>query len=248
MAGQRLNAQEYTDGDTTNFDTTIEIKNQQFETGDNNQNEPDTAFLAPFYREISPDSLLTLKQDKAFAYMKYIDSFFRHQQSLSKAVTGSETIVKPGFFDNIGLRGLYALVAIACLLWIAWKLIFSNASIFARNKKQAVEYVEMQTKEMPDAEEMLRIEKAINAGQFRVATRFMFLFTLKKMAEKQVILPAVQKTNYQYLNEIKNEHLKNEFSPLVLDYEFIWFGEFMPSTQQFEEIQNRYKMFWKNWV
>jgi len=70
------------------------------------------------------------------------------------------------------------------------------------------------------------IKDALKSGETRLAIRYHYLWLLKKMSEKEIIEWDVEKTNSDYLYEIKNAKLKDEFAYLSYLYNYIWYGEF----------------------
>ena len=77
------------------------------------------------------------------------------------------------------------------------------------------------------------ISKAIGNKQYRLAVRYHYLNSLRKLDEKHLIAYAFQKTNKDYLEEIKNEALKRQFSEISKLYEFIWYGSFEVTEPDF---------------
>jgi len=70
------------------------------------------------------------------------------------------------------------------------------------------------------------IKDALKSGENRLAIRYHYLWLLKKMSEKEIIEWDVEKTNSDYLYEIKNAKLKEDFAYLSYLYNYIWYGEF----------------------
>jgi len=70
------------------------------------------------------------------------------------------------------------------------------------------------------------IKEALKSGENRLAIRYHYLWLLKKMSEKEIIEWDVEKTNSDYLYEIKNAKLKEDFAYLSYLYNNIWYGEF----------------------
>jgi hypothetical protein len=57
------------------------------------------------------------------------------------------------------------------------------------------------------------------------------------MSEKQIIEWDAEKTNSDYVYEIKNEQFKNNFNYLSYLYNYIWYGEFDIDDVTFEKAK-----------
>ena len=60
------------------------------------------------------------------------------------------------------------------------------------------------------------------------------------MSEKQLIEWDVEKTNSDYLYEIKSAELKANFEYLSYLYNYIWYGEFNLSAAEFEKAKKAF--------
>ncbi len=80
------------------------------------------------------------------------------------------------------------------------------------------------------------IEDAANQKNFRLATRYMYLKSLKKLASRQIIEWHYDKTNSDYLNEITNLETRKIFKRISYIYDYVWYGEFAVDQEMY--IQN----------
>lgn len=90
------------------------------------------------------------------------------------------------------------------------------------------------------------LKSAISNNNNRLAIRYYYLIVLKKLAIKKHIEYHKDKTNSEYLFELKNKKIKSEFSYLSYIYSYVWYGEFPVSEQKFNAIENKYKSFINN--
>jgi len=70
------------------------------------------------------------------------------------------------------------------------------------------------------------IKTALKDTNYRLATRYMYLKSLKVLANKKTIEWHYEKTNSDYLNEIKDSKLKALFKRISYIYDYVWYGEF----------------------
>lgn len=90
------------------------------------------------------------------------------------------------------------------------------------------------------------LQQAIDNKNFRLAIRYYYLSTLKLLTNKNVINYHKDKTNSEYLFEIENENLRNDFSYLSYVYSYVWYGEFSVDEDNFKMAQNKYQSFFKS--
>ncbi len=84
------------------------------------------------------------------------------------------------------------------------------------------------------------ISETIKTGDKRLVIRYYYLWLLKKLSEKSIIDWNVEKTNSDYLYEIKSDKLKNDFSYTSYLYNYIWYGEFSLDETTFEEAKKSF--------
>ncbi len=80
------------------------------------------------------------------------------------------------------------------------------------------------------------IKEAINKNEFKQAIRLIYLFALKHLADQHMIQWQPGKTNHDYLEELKEEKIKNGFSSLSFYFEYAWYGDFTISKDLFSDI------------
>lgn len=81
------------------------------------------------------------------------------------------------------------------------------------------------------------IIKAIKQNNFRLAIRYYYLLCLKKLTENETIEWQPQKTNSDYLNEIRKDELKTHFRQITKIYDYVWYGEFTVDALKFETLK-----------
>ena len=87
------------------------------------------------------------------------------------------------------------------------------------------------------------IDIEINAGRFNVALRLLFLQTIQLLNEKKYILWKKNKTNFDYLRELRKTGFDRSFTKLMQYYNFGWFGDFEIKELEFSEIHSEFKTF-----
>lgn len=89
------------------------------------------------------------------------------------------------------------------------------------------------------------LQNALKAKNYRLATRYYYLALLQKMTQKEYIKYHKEKTNGDYLFELKDEQFRKDFSYASYIYNYVWYGEFPIDKTQFSMIQKKYEQFIK---
>jgi hypothetical protein len=205
----------------------------------------DTAIISQI-RMIPDDTLALIKRDKGFYYQKYLDSFLRSQKIKPQKKPREIDLSKFNGLFSV-LRYLFWIIGIGVLLFVLYKLFLSNQGLFRSNRNNIEATIDATEKEIsPDQYESM-IKKAAAEGNYRLATRYCFLQSLHKLNEKGYVVVGTEKTNYQYLNEIRNRSslVGNSFAALTLKYEYIWYGEYEITNSTYFLLEKDFREFYK---
>lgn len=77
-------------------------------------------------------------------------------------------------------------------------------------------------------------------NSYRLAIRYYYLWLLQKLQEQNHIKWHLEKTNSDYLREIKNHTIKQNFAYLSYIYNNIWYGEQQIDLQQYENAKKSF--------
>jgi hypothetical protein len=261
--GKAVHAQSY--NDTTIEEQKIVSDDNVYERG----KELDTSLY--FHEHKMPeDSIASWKRNRSFAYINYLDSLLKIKEQKAAAASGkkkggssspssnpsssSSTVVEqpPGAPSGSTVLSAgwlpYVLWTLAAgfVLFILYNL-FLKDTIFKRRQKAIAS-----TNEEPTAEEesitwesdfQRLIRVAATAGNYRLAVRYQYLQSLHFLSGKNYVQLAADKTNYQYVHEIKNEPLRNDFASLTLNYEYAWYGEFQIEQGLYQKLDSAFASF-----
>lgn len=199
---------------------------------------------------ISPDSVLAWKQNKRFGYVNNLDSLLKIKQqedldNYQQAVKQKPNNFLKKLFSSGMLQIFFWIVAMSFVVFVLYKLFFSNG-IFKKNMLRTT-VSEVQEKEIittiADYDKL--VLQSVKQADYRMAIRYLFLKTLMQLSEKEYIHYATGKTNYQYAEEISSDK-KNEFAALVLNYEYIWYGNFQLPLESYTVIEKKFSSFFNH--
>ena len=87
------------------------------------------------------------------------------------------------------------------------------------------------------------IENAIAKANYRFAVRLLYLKCLKHLSNAGLIDWQIDKTNSAYISELKNQQQQDAFRMLTLQFEYVWYGEFLIDQQAFKNIDSSFRDF-----
>ncbi|MVM29591.1 DUF4129 domain-containing protein [Spirosoma sp. HMF4905] len=87
------------------------------------------------------------------------------------------------------------------------------------------------------------VEEAVTRRNFRLATRLLYLQTLKRLTDAGRITYKPDKTNRQYVYELANSPLQVDFETLTRQFEFIWYGDFPVDESRFGQLRQQFRQF-----
>ena len=152
-----------------------------------------------------------------------------------------------GFLQSLGAVGQVVLIGLVILLVAGLFYSLIGQGLFLKNKRvdaQAAAFdihdIENNLHET-DLERYLR--QAIESGDYRMAIRLYYLNILKSYSLKEAIDWKKDKTNTEYLNEIKRAALPSypEFRTVTLVFERVWYGDTAINADDYTAIQPRFE-------
>lgn len=85
------------------------------------------------------------------------------------------------------------------------------------------------------------LSKTIGESQYRLAIRYYYLWLLQSLQESGQIQWHIEKTNSDYVSEIKDEKTREEFQYLSYIYNNIWYGEYEIAEVEFLQAKRSYE-------
>ncbi len=141
------------------------------------------------------------------------------------------------------LMKFFAIIIIGFVVYLIVKAILNKEGkwIFGKNSdKKVINYSDVENNlQLVDFEKL--IEATLLSGEKRLTIRYYYLWLLKKMSAKEIIVWDLEKTNSDYLREIKNPTLKKEFNYLSYLYNYIWYGEFELDEETFIKAKTAFE-------
>lgn len=130
---------------------------------------------------------------------------------------------------------IYALLAVGALYLLIRFLIENPISTVFKNEEASIEGFNYVEENLTEINFDKLIAKAVKTSNYRLATRYLYLKSLKSLAKNKIIEWHFDKTNNDYLNEIRNEHAKQLFKRASYVYDYVWYGDFPVDAERYQK-------------
>lgn len=87
------------------------------------------------------------------------------------------------------------------------------------------------------------IRQAVARGDYPLAVRLYFLAALKELSARKLIYWKKDKTNFDYLREMRGSRLLPAFQEITYIFEWVWYGQRSINKEDFERIEPKMKRF-----
>lgn len=204
--------------------------------------------------------------DTTFYKVRSFDADFREKYTDSDFQYETKTQAKSGwdrfweavgrFFDELfdfsgngnrasGYTLLKYIIAIVVMLFSVYMIVRAVLNkesmwIFGKSGKK----ITMQDVAGEDIMQMdfkQLIQETKNKEDYRLSVRYYYLWLLKELSEREIINWHWDKTNSDYLYEIKNAGLKKDFEYLSYVYDYSWYGEFPIDEVAFAKVERVFR-------
>lgn len=172
---------------------------------------------------------------------KELSVWERLKQWLSEFFSSRPTSPVPFQYMQLVLRILGYVIIIGIIgVVIRWLLTNDVSSVFRKKPKESgVDFLDVE-KNIHQIHFQSLIDATLEQKKYRLATRYYYLWLLKRLSNAKLIVWDIEKTNTDYLAEIKEESLKSDFQYLSYLYNNIWYGEFEISENEFFKVQHAF--------
>lgn len=156
-----------------------------------------------------------------------------------------------GFLATLFSSGLMVFGSILVIVMIGLLIYFlvknSRKPNFKRSSKSAEELIP----DEPDSRSSYRdlweaFNRAKSSGNYRECIRLIHQICIKNLSEAGFFQLHPDKTNWEYVSELNNPELANDFSKLTADHELIWYGDAPLDETGFQRLEKEFNSFLKS--
>jgi len=199
-------------------------------------------------KKFSLDKIEEFRSDTDFNYTEYQETDnmwtqFKNwaNQLWSKFIHWLFGVEKVTGFWAVLLRLLPYLIIISVLFLLGWLFMKVNPRDMLFEKQEAPQIMLSEDEDIiqnQDIQELINL--ALKEKNYRLAIRYYYLFILKKLSENELIDWESQKTNTDYIKEIRDDTIKSKFQNITRLYDFIWYGSFEVDEKSFQKAQQKF--------
>jgi hypothetical protein len=191
-----------------------------------------------------PDSLrLRRLDDSVLGRMQnsrdfwYVHTVFKKEKRKTTGKGRQRSSSGPGFFDGI----LWLVIIGGFIAFLVIYLSNSNVKLFRKSSLIEEEESDVETDDIFAISYQKEIDKAISAGNYRLAVRLLFLRLLRQLSEKNMIRYTPGSTNFDYLLQVQHTSWYRHFFRVTRNYEYAWYGRFDVDREKFDAIRNDFE-------
>lgn len=90
----------------------------------------------------------------------------------------------------------------------------------------------------------LRLQEAFLKEDYRTCVRIYFTFILKELIRLGWISWQKDRTNYDYILQLKSEENRTRFSQFVSIYDLVWYGEYPLSLTEYQRLEHDFNAYY----
>jgi hypothetical protein len=197
----------------------------------------------PEFRQVPDTTVQSLKNRKEFAYAND-PGFWKPEPKIQEEHRKGFWEYFYDFFSADGVRIIAYFILIAFFAFVVYRIIVVNKLYLFYRSGKSKGVAQGDETDIQDINFDEKIQQAMAAGNHRMAVRYMYLKSLKLLNEKQWIRYHADGTNYEYVNQMSGRKLASEFSFLTRIYDYVWYGEFAVTQEQFDIVHKNFSHFY----
>ena len=197
-------------------------------------------------RKVPDSEVDKLKSDEDYWYINQVPPRKRETAPPPRNLKGEKEANKSrGVFNIPWLNVLFWIVLIGGFIaLLVWFLTTGDIHLFRKKPKVVEEEILQEaTDDIFEMNFEKEIQKAIDAKNYRLAVRLMYLRTLRDLSDRNLISYTHEKTNHDYLLQLAGTLYYKNFFRLTRSFDYTWYGQFEISGDNFTLIQNDFSSF-----
>lgn len=162
---------------------------------------------------------------------------------LLRSIFGLGPQISPDFI-TLFVRILSGIVILVVLFFAVRIYLHHKGKWLTEKTNQAIEI------DVDDVEQLIQfadfeylISDAEKMNNTRLSIRYYYLWLLKILKERNIIEWLPDKTNSDYIAEIKSREKRSQFQHLSYLYEYIWYGEFSINDHEYHTAKTAFQQF-----
>lgn len=158
---------------------------------------------------------------------------------------------KPSFGYYSGIYDFLAICGGILVIFFIYKFFFRGNNIFIKHKKE----VESDDDELIFVEKNLMqvdvntyIEDSLKNKNYSLAIRYQQLLNIQQLQMKGLLNWHRTKTNMELIEQVTDEKLRESFMSCTKIYDYVWFGDFVITANDYENYAKVFENFRRSWA
>ena len=173
-----------------------------------------------------------------------MERMMRNLKKVLESIFGEMDPIKAGNATELILKSIAIFVVGFVLYLLIRYLMGKEGNLFfgKKNKKVAIQSGDLHENihEISFEESIANFERS---KDYRLAIRYQFLRILKKLSDKKMIEWNPEKTNRDYVKELKDEQVKKAYQDYFYIFDNVWYGEFEVNETEYQSFKKRFEDF-----
>jgi hypothetical protein len=192
------------------------------------------------FRSVPDTTVARLKKEKEFAYANDPAYWVKEKKAYKKGFLDYVF----DFFQSDLVRWLFYIFLAGLVIFVLYRIIIVNdLFIFNSSKKNKRSLEDAALTEIDPSIIDQKIHEAIDQKKYNAAVRYLYIKTLYALNDKKWIQFHAQATNNEYLKQMSQHKGINDFRFLTQVYEYVWYGRFEVTEQQFSVVHHSFQKF-----
>ncbi len=152
----------------------------------------------------------------------------------------------PGFFEHTYFGTIYDILfyifCFSVIVFAVLKLTGTQVSqLFRARNDQGLVQGDLLEDNIHAIDFDQEIAQAQQDGDYRRGIRLLYIYTLKKLTDRQLIRWRPGKTNHDYQAELRNTPGQDAFEQLSYYYEYAWYGNFPADETMYRRAEQLFQ-------
>jgi len=189
-------------------------------------------------RKISPSEWRQLTADKELNYKNDLEKDPKPPEKYDPGALQRFFMNIMRFFGSLAGNTLTWILIAVVVIYIIYRLFFSSDSfLFGKGarKIKGEGPPPAETEDIADTNWEALLQKSVAGNDLRLAVRYSYMWLLQLLQQKELIRYRIDKTNFDYYNELQEANYKKAFRQLSRQYEYTWYGHFAISGEKYNE-------------
>jgi len=195
---------------------------------------PDTII----FRSVPDSTLSRLKSQREFEYANDPEYWIKKKKK-ERSRDGLDNAIDWVFGSSVIRTIMYIFLALI-ILYTLYRIIDNN-NLFYNSSKRTINNLSEDAVEMEDDNLDEKIRKAITDKDHRKAVRYLYFKTLRQLDQRGWIRYHAQATNYDYITQISSYPVAGDFKFLTQVYDYVWYGGFELTEEQFGIVHSNFQ-------